>query len=253
MESLTFALVVAFVTFVGALVGMWTRGRLPEHHVDPDSKDVVKLAMGLVATMTALILGLVVSSTKAQFDAEDANVKESAANILSLDRALARYGDETAPIRAMIKRAMALRITQVWPDSGVTIESLDNAQMEHGVEGVMDRILTLTPTTDSQRWAQSQALQLMTTLQSNRWLMLEREGSGVAHPFLIVIVVWLTLIFASFGLFAPRHATSIAALAVGALSVAAAIFLILEMEHPYQGLIKVSSEPLQFALQHLGN
>ena len=105
--------------------------------------------------------------------------------------------------------------------------------------------------TDTQRWAQSQALQLMTTVQANRWLMLEREGASIAHPFVIIIVIWLTLIFASFGLFAPRHATSLVALAIGAVSVAAAIFLILEMEHPYQGLIKVSSEPVQFALQHL--
>lgn len=252
MEALALAVFVAIVTFVGALVGIWTRGRLPEHHVDADSRDVVKLAMGLVATMTALILGLVVSSAKSQFDAEDANVNESAANMLSLDRALARYGDETAEIRKMIKQAMTLRVAQVWPESNVSIESLDSPEMERGVEGVVDRILALTPATDAQRWAQSQALQLITTVQSNRWLMLEREGAGVAHPFLVVIVIWLTLIFGSFGLFAPRHGTSLAALAVCSVSVAAAIFLILEMEHPYQGLIKISSAPLEFALQHLG-
>ena len=251
MQALALASFVASITFVGALVGIWTRGRLPEHHVDSDSRDVVKLAMGLVATMTALILGLVVSSAKQTFDTENAAVNERAANMLSLDRTLARYGDETVPIRETIKQAMALRIAEVWPDSGVSIQSLDDPRMERGIEGAIDQILALTPATDTQRWAQSQALQLMTTVQANRWLMLEREGASIAHPFVIIIVIWLTLIFASFGLFAPRHATSLVALAIGAVSVAAAIFLILEMEHPYQGLIKVSSEPVQFALQHL--
>jgi hypothetical protein len=188
---------------------------------------------------------------KERFDAEDADVKQSAANMLSLDRALARYGNETAPIRTVVKRAMTLRVAQLWPDSGVTIESLDEPRLERGTEGAFDHILALTPATDAQRWAQSQALELMTTMQFNRWLMLEQEGAGAAQPFLIVIVIWLTLIFGSFGLFAPRHATSIAALAVCAASVAAAIFLILEMEHPYHGLIKVSPAPLQFALQYL--
>jgi hypothetical protein len=245
------ALFVAAVTFGGALFGIWLRRQLPEHHVDSDSKDVIKVAMGLIATMTALVLGLVVSSAKAEFDAEDANVNQSAANVLALDRALARYGDETADIRELIKRSLALRIAQVWPETG-SIESLDSAQMEHGLEGTIDRILALKPTTDAQHWLQAQALQIITTVQSNRWLMLEREGAGIEHPFIIVIVCWLTLIFGSFGLFAPRHATSIVALAVCAMSVAAAIFLILEMEHPYQGLIRISPAPLQFALHHLG-
>jgi len=252
MGSLGVALLIAAVTFAGALFGIWLRRHLPEHHVDSDSKDVIKLAMGLVATMTALVLGMVVSSAKAEFNAEDSNVNASAANVLQLDRVLARYGVETAEIRGLIQRALARRIAQVWPETG-SIDSLDDPQMERGLEGIVDRILALDPKTDGQHWLQTQALQIVTALQSNRWLMLERESAGIAHPFVIVVVCWLTLIFGSFGLFAPRHATSIAALAVCAVSVAAAIFLILEMEHPYQGLIKISPAPLLFALQHLGS
>ena len=71
-------------------------------------------------------------------------------------------------------------------------------------------------------------------------------------PFLVVLVFWLTILFISFGLFAPPNATVIATLFVCALSVSGAIFLILELDQPFEGLIRISSAPLRNALAHLG-
>ena len=119
------------------------------------------------------------------------------------------------------------------------------------MSGLIAQILALTPTTDPQRWLQSQALQLASSLQQSRWLVIERQGSAAGQPFSIVLTCWLVLIFISFGLFAPRHATGIVTMFACSLSVAAAIFLILELEHPYQGFLKVSPEPLQFALTQI--
>jgi hypothetical protein len=252
LNALLVAILVAGCTFGGALVGMWLRRVLPDSHVDADSRDVIKLATGLIATMTALILGLVVSSAKSEFDAEDANVTQSAADVLELDRSLEHYGAETAPIRVDIKRAVAARLAEVWPETGGDAGSLENAGIERGLDDVIGRLLGLAPSTDAQKYFQSQALQLLATVQDNRWLMLERSTTTVAQPFLSVIVAWLTLIFASFGLFTPKHTTGVVTLAVCALSVAAAIFLILELDRPYQGLIRVSPAPVQFALAHLG-
>lgn len=252
MVAVSMTLLVLVCTFAGASAGFVLRNVLPQHHLDEQTQDLIKLTMGLIATMTALILGLVVTSAKAQFDAEDAYVKQSAANVLELDRVLARYGDETDGIRASIKRSVELRLNAIWGESNASATSLDSSRIEHTLEELVDRTLALKPTTDKQRWLQSQALQMSSTQQLNRWLMLEREEGVAGNPFLIALLCWLTVIFASWGIFAPRHGTSFAALGLSALSVAIAIFLILELEHPYRGLIRISSAPIEFALAHLG-
>jgi len=251
VTAILFALLVAISTFGGALLGYWLRRALPAGHVDEESRDVVRVSIGLVVTMTALILGLVVSAAKSEFDAEDSAVKQSAANVLALDQALELYGSETVDLRRSVRDALAARIAQAWPDSGTATPFADNQGMNPMALGLMARILALTPTTDAQRWLQSRALQLSSDLEESRWLVIERQGSAAGQPFVIVLTCWLALIFISFGLFAPRHATGIGTLIACSLSVAAAIFLILEMEQPYQGFIRVSPEPLQFALAQI--
>ena len=252
MTPLLLTLFVAVFTFGGALLGLWLRGVLPPHHINDESRDVVRISIGLVVTMTALILGLVVSSAKSTFDAEDLAVKQSATDLLAMDQALKLYGSETAAIRRSVRQSVADQIADIWPELGASAPPLDHDRVDSSPEEIFAQILALKPATDAQRWLQSQAQQLGSELQQNRWLMIERQGSTAGKPFILVLTSWLVLIFVSFGLFAPRHATGIATLIVCSASVAAAIFLILEMEHPYQGLIKVSPEPLLFALSQLG-
>lgn len=245
------ALLVLACTFGGALCGMWLRTALPAHHLDGDSKDVVRLAMGLIATMTALVLGLVIASAKSAFDAEDAAITHSTVDVLTLDRTLARYGPETAEIRQSIRSAVAAQLATIWPEDGTRKAVLDDAGVTHEFEGLVDRIRALSPGTEAQRWLQSQALQLGSDVLETRWLVRDRDGSSIPVPFLVVLVSWLTLLFTSFGLFAPRHGTVVGVLSLCALSVAAAVFLILEMEHPFDGTIKVSSAPVRYALSQL--
>ena len=252
MTPLLLTLFVAVCTFGGALLGLWLRGVLPPHHINDESRDVVRISIGLVVTMTALILGLVVSSAKSTFDAEDLAVKQSATDLLAMDQALKLYGSETAAIRRSVRQSVADQIADIWPELGASAPPLDHDRVDSSPEEIFAQILALKPATDAQRWLQSQAQQLGSELQQNRWLMIERQGNTAGKPFILVLTSWLVLIFVSFGLFAPRHATGIATLIVCSASVAAAIFLILEMEHPYQGLIKVSPEPLLFALSQLG-
>jgi hypothetical protein len=233
---------------------MWLSTALPEHHLTADSRDTVKVGIGLIATMTALVLGLVTASAKNSFDAVDRAVKEGAIEILALDRVLARYGPETGEIRAGFKNALRARIDVIWPQGGSSKPAnLDPTHSETGskVEGLVGAIHGLHPRDDAQRALQFRALDLAETLLKARWLVVAGTETSVPVPFLVILVFWLTIIFASFGLFAPRNATVLAVLFVCAVSVGGAVFLVLEMDAPFDGLLKVSADPLRYAHAHL--
>jgi hypothetical protein len=254
VASILIALIVFACLFGGVLLGMFLRSVMPEHHLDADSKDTVKLGMGFIATITALVLGLVTASAKNSYDAQDTAVKHIAAKVMLLDRALAQYGPETNEIRNLIRSIIAQRVSQIWPEDRSNHGGLngDEAISAAVGEGLQYRIRHLVPQNDDQRVLQSQSLQIANDIMETRWLMLGGTGSSVKLPFLIVVVFWLTVIFGSFGLFAPRNATVATVLFICALSAAGAIFLILEMDQPFSGIMQVSSAPLRFALSHLG-
>jgi hypothetical protein len=253
VSSLTIAWIAFSCVFGGALLGMFLRTVLPENHLSSDSKDVVKLGMGLIATMAALVLGLLTGSAKSAFDTQDAELKASAANVILLDRVLAHYGPETKPIRDQIRQAVEYKLAATWPENAATKAREDTSENTPAIERIEDEIRALSPQNDAQRAQQSRALQIAGDLMQTRWLVFGQEaGAGIQLPLLVVLVLWLAALFASFGLFAPRNATVIVVLAVAALSVCGAIFLILEMNRPFQGLVKISAAPLRYALAHLG-
>ena len=251
MNPTLVASIVFACVFGGAMLGMRLRGIMPEHHLSEDSKDVIKLGMGLIATIAALVLGLVIATAKSSYDTQDAAVKHSAAKIMLLDRVLAHYGPEAAETRDLLRRAVSYKVDEIWPEERPQSSSNTPRELPAG-DVIVERIQQLSPQNDNQRGIQSRALQIGSEIMETRWFISGSVGSSVQLPFLIIIVFWLTMLFASFGLFAPRNATVIAVLFVCALSVAGAIFLILEMDQPFSGLMKVSSSPLRFALSHLG-
>jgi hypothetical protein len=244
--------VVFACTFCGALAGMWLRRALPRHHLGDDSRDTIKLGVGLIATMTALILGLVTASAKSSFDEVTAALKHSAAEALALDRTLARYGPDAQDIRADMKASLQQRVEMMWPTDPSRGSQFDSTPAPRDVELLAARIRSLKPQTDEQRWLQSRALELGESLFERRSLIVAGIGSSVPLPFLAMLLFWLTVTFASFGLFAPSNATVIFVMLVCALSVAGAVFLVLEMDGPFTGLIRVSGEPMRFAVRSLG-
>ena len=248
------ALLVFICVFAGALFGVFLRAHLPEHHLTENAMDVIKLGMGLIATMTALVLGLVIATAKGSYDAEDEAVKHAALKILLLDGVLANYGPEAKSIRDLLRRTVTERVNAIWPDDQfrrATLQAPEAALLGRNIEA---RILQLLPQTDVQRELRSQALQIVGDINQTRWLVLGGAlgRTSIPMPFLVVVVFWLMIIFASFGLFAPRNATVIAALLICSISVAGAIFLILELDEPFEGLIRISSTPVRYALDHLG-
>lgn len=250
MSPIGVALITLASTFGCALLGTKVRSALPESHLNRESQDVVRLGMGLVATMTALLLGLVTAAAKGSFDVQDNAVRASAVNVMTMDRYLARYGPETKPIRGLLRSAVASRIEAMWGVKGV--QGLVDPVRKPPTEEIEDEILALNPTTEVQRWSRSQALGMCDDLLKARWRVLQSQGGSVPRVFLAVVIMWLTFTFASFGLFAPRNVTVAVVLFIAALSVAAAVFLILELDSPFEGLIKISSGPFQYALAQLG-
>jgi hypothetical protein len=251
MNPTLVGMIVFACTFGGVLLGMWLRTALPEHHLNNESRDTVKLGAGLIATMTALVLGLVTASAKSSFDNVNTAVKQTAVDILTLDRILARYGPETREIRGAMQQVVASRTDMIWPQSSAQPAQVDPLGAAATVEGLADKIRALTPHDDSQRALQSRAQDLFEALLRARWIMFGGGGTSVPLPFLVVLLFWLTITFASFGLFAPRNAMVIGVLVLCALSVGGAVFLIAEMDGPFDGLLKVSAEPIRYALAHI--
>ena len=245
MSSLTVGLLSAGSIFAGSLLGMGLQRLLPGHHLSKETQDVVKLSAGTIATLTALVLGLLVSSAKSSFDTMNTGV-------VMLDRTLARYGPETKPTREQLKRSIAAGIEAVWPTQKTGVPALTAFERANGMELVQDRLRELTPQSDGQRQLLAQAQQIVADLTQTRWLLLEEAQTELPRSLLLILVFWLALLFVSFGLFAPPNATALTVLGVGACAISAAIFLVLELNRPLDGMIKISSAPLLNALQHLG-
>jgi hypothetical protein len=250
VRTLAISSIIFACIFGGSLLGMILQSVLPERHLSSETKDVVKLAMGLIGTMTALLLGLLVASAKTSYDQRRSELVQMSANFVLLDRVLAHYGPETKDARELLHGSVARLIATIWSQEKNEMVKLDPATSS--AEIVYDKIQQLQPKNDAQRSIQSQALSMAISLGQTRWLLFAQSGTSISIPFLVVIVLWLTIIFASFGLFAPRNLTAVVSLLLAALSVSGAIFLVLELDRPFEGLLEISSDPLRNALNHLG-
>ena len=243
--------VLAFAGILGAvLLGMRLRSALPDHHLSPEAKDTVRLGMGLVATMTALLLGLLIASAKGSYDTQRGQVIQMAAKVGFLDRVLAIYGPETAETRALLRTSTEGLIQKLWPDRRSEEAEVDPAIST--AQALYGSIQKLAPQNDEQRALKAQALEAVTDLSKTRWLLFAQADTSIPTPFLVIVIIWLGIIFLSFGLFAPTNKTVVVTMIIVALSVSSALFLILELDRPFDGVIQISSAPMRNALNHLG-
>ena len=267
MNPITISLVAFACIFGGTLLGMFLRNILPEHHLSDESKDALKLGIGMIATLAALVLGLLVASAKGTFDTASTGLRQVGARVILLDRVLAQYGPETGEARQLLRQSVAAALKQIWPEEQmgpVMAKGLEGGggakaiedklrQQPARIEAVQDLLHQLTPKTDAQRSLQSRALQVSGDIAEGRWLLIEQMGqSSFPRPFLMILIFWLLIIFATFGLFSPRNTTVVVVFLICAVSVAGSLYLIMELDNPYGGLIKVSSAPLRHVLSLLG-
>jgi len=253
MNSVWISSIIFGCVFGGSLLGLFIRTILPGHHLSTDAKEAVKLGAGLVATLTALVLGLLISTAKNSFDATNTMVTQSGAKILMMDRVLANYGPETGEIRGLLKRFLGTRVVGIWPEAVQKLPSgTDLSGKSVDMEEIQAAIRKLVPQNDLQRAFQTQALQISDDLTQLRWLLFEQLQTSLPPMFLGMLLFWATILFACFGLLAPRNGTIIAVFLLCAISVAGAIFLILEMEKPLSGAMKISGAPMIKTFARLG-
>ncbi|MFZ0641947.1 MAG: hypothetical protein WA785_21345 [Candidatus Acidiferrales bacterium] len=250
MSSIATSSIVFACVFGGALLGMSLRKFLPQSHLSDESKTVVRLAMGLVATMTAMVLGLLVSSAKTSFDTQSNEITGTSSKFILLDRTLEDYGPETKETRDLLRSVVAGLLDQMEQKEHDVTRVVVPVQE---VESVYEKIQGLSPKDDRHRSFQADALNVLKEIRQTRWLVYEQRSAAVSMPMLIILVSWLIALFVSFGLYAPRNGTVVTSLLVSALSASCAILLILELYSPYRGLIKISSAPVRVAFTQLGN
>jgi hypothetical protein len=224
--------------FGGAIVGMAFATALPSHHLNSDSRDAIKLATAIVATLTALAIGLLVASAKTSFDAADTQLRNSVARTVLLDRVMAHYGPEMREARAQLRQFLETSLRQVWGHGGTGSTNPNAVSDDPGIEPVQDKLRAMAPQTEAQRWLLSRALQISGEIAETHWLMFERSEAGFPWPFLTILVFWLVMLFVSFGLLAPRNATVLCIMFFCSLSVASAVFLIVDMDTPFSVLFR---------------
>jgi hypothetical protein len=242
--------IVLAAILVGAFAGMKVREHLPEDHLTDETKHLVSVSMAVVATVSALVLGLLISNANTTFTRLGGDVTVSSAQILRLDHILRRYGPETEPARNMLLQYAEHKAGDLFPANSANVH-LGNPVTYELLQGLEEALLSLKPANRRDEWWLGQAMTLAGKIGDTRWLLAQQIGQGTPKAFVALLVFWLTLLFASFGLFAPRNLTCAVTLTLCALAVAGAITMILELEQGFGGVVRISSEPMRHAVQIL--
>src|SRR6266852_7528329 len=214
MNPLLISLLVFAVIFGGALVGMIVRPLLSEHHLQPDSKDVVKMATGLIGTLAALVLGLLIASAKSTFDQKTNQVRQLTTSIIVLDDLLAQYGPEAAGIRNLLRQTIQPLANRIWREEMAPTGKLVHFQSTAESLAFENQLERLSPNNDVQRSLQSRAIQTFTEGAQTRLQLFAQAGGSIPTPFLIILVFWLSAIFVSFTLFARANLVKLTKIAL---------------------------------------
>ena len=226
---------------------MFAARALPEHHLSSETRTAVTVSVAIVGTLSALVLGLMISTASSSFSARSNEVTEISSYLIRMDRILQRYGPEAQNARAKLRTYIAAKSQELFPVAGQPPQT--NETTASMLEAMQDAILTLAPTDEKHSWLRTQALTLSGSLFEARWLLEQQAGSSIPVPFLVLVIFWLAIVFASFGLFAPLNGTAIAALLLCSMAVSGGITMILELDSPFSGLVRISAETMRHAIQ----
>lgn len=253
LQAWSIALIVFLTALAGAFIGCWLGRTVAPHHLTSETREVIKAISAMMATLSALVLGLLIASAKSSYDEKDAAVTLTASQVIGLDHILSSYGPEARPARKLLQQLVIERIRRIWPDGSQG--RVDASAVGHGtgIEVVQKSILALAPASEAQRWLQTAALRVTSDLANQRWLTMQRSGRGILTPLLIVLTSWMALILGSLGLYAPRNASAYIALVLGALAFSTAVYLIVELDQPYRGFIRISDAPLIAASRQIAH
>jgi hypothetical protein len=246
MQSSVVSFVVFVLVWTGALFGMRLRRTVPLDHLSTDAKDTIRLAVGLLVTMTSLVLGMLVSSAKTYFDSQRNVVAQMSSQIILLDNLLQTFGPDSKPLRIELRSDLEHAIDRIWPKEGPKLSRLKPGDYDKKVNAQIELLVPRNATEDS---AKAQIVTNIQQLRQTYWLMfLNSEQTTVSLLLLAVVTAWLVTIFISFGMFAPPNSTVMVTLLICAMAVSAAIFIIMEMYSPFNGIMRISPVAVRDAL-----
>jgi len=241
---------IGFVSFVaifgGVLVGRFAARRLPSRHLSAETQSAVTVSVAVIGTLSALVLGLMISAANSSFSARSDEIRQLSLQLIRVDRNLRRYGPEANAVRTKLHAWAQVKIQQLFPKKGQPQPSSNAAIVM--LEGVQDALLALTPTNERQKYLHTLCLTLSSKIIQARWVLEIRAGHSIPAPFLALLIFWLAIVFASFGLFAPGNPTAMIALLLCSIAVAGVIALIEDLDNPGSGFIRLPADPLRKAL-----
>ena len=253
MNPLLTSLAAFACIFGGTFLGILVRHKLPDRHLSGDTKDIVRQGTTLIATLASLVLGLLIASANGKFETESGQIKQLTANIVLLDNTLGLYGQDAVPLRTLLRQDLGILADRIWAENRPSFGKTRPFHASALGLSIYSELLKLAPKTDAQRFLQARANDTLIDIGKTRLLLFTNAGGTIPIPFLIVLVGWLALIFASISLFAESNTRTIAILCIFSFAASAAIFLILELSQPFTGLMMISDEPLRNALVALPN
>jgi hypothetical protein len=251
MNVTAISLLVTACVFAGGVFGLQLHRWLPERHLTKETQDVVRLGTGMVSVLASLVFGLLIATAKSASDTTDREMRSYATDLILLDRTLRSYGEGAASPRALLRRSTTRTIQDIWPMPGGHVVGLDDVSAVRMLEQVQEAIRAMNPVGAEQRSIRDQASQTATSLLRQRWILIEQAGHSVRPVVLFVLVSWTVAIFISFGLNAPRNATVAGAFLMCSFAIGGAVFLILEMDSPFEGMLRLAAQPMLNALAQM--
>ncbi len=250
MNTVTASLLVALCVFGGGVAGLWLHRLLPAHHLTKESQEVIRLSTGMLSVLASLVLGLLIATAKGSYDTTDRAIRAYAAELALLNETLRDYGATAAGPRDLLRTYTERLLRDGWPDDGKAAAFEDDTSRAL-LEQVRGSIRALRPVDDGQKSLRDAATEINLNLLRQRWLLIEQQGPSVQSLVLVILVSWVTMIFASFGLNAPRNHTVIASFLIASLAIGGAVFLILEMDQPLNGVMRISDWPVRNVLTEM--
>jgi hypothetical protein len=242
---------VALISFGSILVciaiGLMMRYWLPEEHITGDSKEVIRLATALIGTMAAVVLALLFASTRNSFQDTDNNVGRMTTSVIQLDHTLQDYGPEGRPLREALRRDVVSIVASIWKDDA-TVQRLAPPDAQSAQVTVLTMLRQMTPANPLQGALQARALSVSGDLEQMRLSLIAQPTDSLSKPFVTVLVLWLCFIFLSFSMSAKANTTLVVVLVICAFAASSAIYLILELQQPFDGLLQIPNVALRNAL-----
>ncbi len=251
MNTITISLLVAVCIFAGGLAGLYLTRVLPASHLTKETQDVVRLGIGMLSVLASLVLGLLIATAKTSYDSTDHSVRSYAAELALLNEILRDYGGDASVPRDLLRQYTERLLQDGWPNDPSRPVALEDEQARQLLEQVRAAIRALKPVDAGAKSLQDRATDINIDLLRDRWLLIEQQGPSVQGVVVVILVSWVTVIFASFGMNAPRNGTVVLTFLFCSLAIGAAIFLILEMDRPLGGVMQISSWPVQNVLAQM--